>query len=222
MLPEKLDTGSYVFEEEWFAGDLDIHIQKEVNKVPRCSCRQTSKLSDQCSGRDPVIMKTNTYPPYLEISDSEVILVKGSTSRLVMRLLENDIPITRIARQLTKQHRTERYSIGEVRSIIRTCSLLGLNGASPSATESWENETIEGWWLKEESFCEILRRGQPVNEQVCGYDCDSGWWNNRQGARCRDWERWPCRSIGPEERRRDQYRLYNLYGSGGLQADRTE
>ncbi|KIW68059.1 hypothetical protein PV04_04029 [Phialophora macrospora] len=163
-------------------------------------------------------MKVDSYLPYLRISGREPILVKGSTSKLVMQLLEHHIPIPKIAQKLVKQTGTERYTAVEVQSIINTCSLLGLESDSPSATESWENESIEGWWLKEDSYCENLRREQPVNEDECGYDCDNGWWRGRQSAKHRDWDRWACCSIGPEDWRRERYRLYDLYG---VEARRT-
>jgi hypothetical protein len=204
-----------IFEETSSAGNLNIDANKQGIEAAVCSCGYKFEIGGVDPGRTPVSMKVGSYPPYLRIPGREPILVKGSTSRLIMQLLEHDIPIPKIAAKLAKQAPTERYTSIEVRSIIHTCSVLGLEGDSPSATESWENEAIEGWWLKEDSYCENLRREQPVNEKECGYDCDNGWWKARQNAKHRDWERWACCSIGPEHWRRERYRLYDLYGGGG-------
>ncbi|KAJ9604553.1 hypothetical protein H2200_010666 [Cladophialophora chaetospira] len=204
------------FEKEWFAGNLSMDSIYEMGTTVRCSCGTRTNLAALQPRRAPTELKSTSYPPYLLVGDGEAILVKGSTSQLIMRLLEDGIPVAKIARKLAKKLPTERYSTGEVQSIIRTCALLGLNGQSPFATASWENEAIEGWWLKEDSYCEALRREQPVNEEVCGYNCEDGWWTGKQCAKHRDWERWPCRSIGPENWRRERYRLYELYGAKGI------
>ncbi|EXJ61024.1 hypothetical protein A1O7_05177 [Cladophialophora yegresii CBS 114405] len=196
-------------EEEWLGG------KNEGNDVGVCCCGY--KIENEGDTRQASIsIRIDSYPPYLGTFAREPILVKGSTSRRIMQLLELDVPIPKIAQKLAKRNSAERYTTIEVQSVIHTCSLLGLKGDSPYATESWENESIEGWWLKEDSYCESLLREQPITEKDCGYDCDDGWWKGRQCAGHRDWNRWACCSIGPEERRRERYRLYDLYGSDAL------
>lgn len=142
------------------------------------------------------------YPPYLRTSSPPWLLVKGSTCKLIMQLHESALRARKLARSLARQAKTETYSPAEIDLIIQTCTSLGLTGSSPLATEDWENEPIEGWWFKEDCHCEALRRQVPVSEDVAGYDCNNGWWRDKQNEEYRDWERWAESSIGPESRRR--------------------
>ena len=193
-----------VIEEECFVADLEMDSKSEMNTPTQCSCGHITKPTVPGSENVSVSLEKTPFPPYLMVCSGESILVKGSTSQLIMQFLGENIPIAKIPRKLSKKLPTERYSTGEVQSVIRTCALRGLDGESPLATENWENEAIEGWWLKEDSYCEALRREQPVNEEVCGYKCEDGWWTGRERANHRDWDRWPCRSIGPENWRRQR------------------
>ena len=133
---EEPHNESKVFNEEWFNGNLEIGSENESNDAIRCSCGQRIRPGDVSSGSVPVSIKMSSYPPYLTIPASEAILVKGSTSQLIMQLLANDVPPPKIARMLAKQNPTERYSTGEAQAIMFTCSRLGLDGRSPSATRS--------------------------------------------------------------------------------------
>ena len=214
-----IDKEFQVFKKEWFAGNLEIDVDDEGDNRAACSCGQTIKFDNSISEALPISMKINSFPPYLCISDGEATLVKGATGRRIMQFHEGDVLTSKIAPRLAKQRPTEKYSSFEVLSIIRTYSSYGLTGETPLATESWEREPIEGWWLKEDSFCETSRREEPVGEDVTGYDSDLGWWRNKQSAKRRDWSRWGLRSVGPECWRRDQRRLYSLYGSAALRTD---
>lgn len=149
-----------------------------------------------------VDMRPNAYPPYLRTSFPPWLLVKGSTCKLIMQLHESALRGRKLARSLARKAKTENYSPAEIDLIIQTCMSLGLSGSSPLATEDWENEPIEGWWFKEDSYCEALRRQIPVSEEVAGYECNDGWWRDKQNKGFRDWDRWAESSIGPESRRK--------------------
>ena len=238
---KRLNTNPRSFKDEWFAGIPDIEEDREDSDA-KCPCGRTIEPERSEQRLIPVSMKMKSFPPYLKIPSIDDILVKGSTCQTTMQLYENDMPITNIAWSLSRRSPAERYSRVEIESIIRTCASLGLCGESQFATDGWENEPIEGWWFKEDSYCEALRREQPIGRDVCGYDCDDGWWKKKQSGQGRDWNRWvrflggpktvsslAClsfvapsvslqanegsqgfRSIGPEDRRREQYRLYLL------------
>ena len=218
-LIEEFNKEPQTLKKEWFTGHLDIEEQNEADDTMKCSCGQKNKLTNRSAGTTSIGTKLSSYPAYLIIRGTEAILVKGTTGQLVMQLYEEDVVISKIARKLAKQQAGERYSTDEVRTIIRTCSLHGLTGQTPVAAKSWENEPIEGWWLKDDSHCEVLRREQPVGKGVTGYDSEAGWWRYKQCAKHRDWSRWGYRSIGPEDWRRGQRRQYDLNGSEALRTD---
>jgi len=44
-----------------------------------------------------------------------------------------------------------------------------------------------------------LRRREPVGPEIAGYDCDQGWWKNKQEAANRDWDIWADMEIGPQK-----------------------
>ncbi|KAI1615363.1 hypothetical protein EDD36DRAFT_462879 [Exophiala viscosa] len=159
-----------------------------------------------------VDIKMDAYPPYLVTSSPPGLLVKGSTCKLIMQLHEATVRTKKIpkhhethaadlAKSLSRKAKTERYTPAEINLIIQTCKALRLDGLSPLATEAWENEPIEGWWYKEDSYCGSLSRQTPVSEEVAGYDCNDGWWRDKQNEKYRDWERWGESSIGPKHRR---------------------
>ncbi|EXJ69654.1 uncharacterized protein A1O5_06725 [Cladophialophora psammophila CBS 110553] len=193
----ELDVTRYIFDEEWFAGNLDVEKDKGDNRT-KCLCGEKIKRQQSRYTLRSEDMKMDAYPPYLKVSGAETILVKGSTSQFIMQLHEGALSADNIAHMLATQFQTENYSPAEVESIIQRCTRLGLNSRSPSAAQSWENEPIEGWWYKEDGYCEVLRRQRPVGQDICGYDCEDGWWRDRQSEEHRDWERWGCREIGQE------------------------
>lgn len=185
--------------DEWFAGALD---SEELDNTSNntCTCGK-SIVKEVGLPSDSPNIKLSAYPPSVIVSGIDAMLVKGSTCQSVMQLHEQKIPATSIARKVTQNPSIDCYSPLEVEALIKTCTSLGLNGSSSMATKSWENELIEGWWFKEESCCEGLRRQAPVSKEICGYDCDDGWWKKRQHEHHRDWDRWGDRSIGDPSQR---------------------
>lgn len=207
-----------------FADNLDEEEETRWTQDGNCRCGQSitvNERTESASGCDPVSTNPNSdsisYPPYLRVSRCGDILVKGSTSRLVMRMHEQHASPPKIAKTLVKLYPTERYNAGEIQSIIHTCSALELEGYSPAVADAWDNEPIEGWWMKEDGYCERLARAEPIDEDDSGYDCTNGWWKHRESAKERDWSIWGPREIGPEAWRREQARRYDLYGSEGVQ-----
>lgn len=161
-----------------------------------------NNLKDEAQEHKLIGSKVQAYPSYLKVPTRQILLVKGSTCQLVMKLVEEGVSFVNISRKLARKTRTEYYSADEIEQVVQTCKALLLNGSSPLATVGWENEPIEGWWFMEDGYCEALRRQMPVSEEICGYACNDGWWKDRQKAECRDWARFGERSIGPESRRR--------------------
>jgi hypothetical protein len=179
-----------IFKPEWFNGDPDIEIDAEEDHymLGRKGMDKPQKMV--------------AYPPYIRVSDQSSNtsnLVKGSLCRYILLLHSKNLTPAQIAEKLGASEALGQYSAEEIQAIIRMCELSGLDSKSPSTTESWENASIEGWW--EESHCEGLRRCQPVGPEVTGYDCDQGWWVNRQNEENRNWPRWSSREIGPRSRR---------------------
>jgi hypothetical protein len=195
---------------------LDDILEEEEDSLMSCSCKRSVKLDAKPIIVPNVSTESPAYPPYLRLIAREAILVKGTTCRFVMRALEDNVTLLGITTLLAKQLPSERYTSHELRSIVQTCLRYGLHGESPYATASWENEPIEGWWIKENSYCETLRREQPIGEDVCGYKCDGGWWKGRQSGSNRAWSIWGYRSVGPRVRRKEQLRVYDLHGSSAL------
>jgi hypothetical protein len=217
ILTDRCAEEHQILKKEWFSRNIDLE-DDEGQKAATCACGYTVDVEGNSSQSTVTPMLLEFYPPYLKVSGGQSILVKGTTSRLVMQLFEGDVLSFKIPSRLAKLRPTEKYSAAEVRSIIRTCSMYGLTGRTLFATESWENASIEGWWLKENGYCETFRREQPVGEDITGYDSENGWWKDRQCAKHRDWSRWGYRSIGPECWRRDQSRLYHLHGTEAIGA----
>lgn len=178
-----------IFKPEWFNGDPDIEIvAEEDHYVLRGGTAKPQKLL--------------AYPAYIQVSDrhsNTSNLVKGSICRYTMVLHSKNLTPAQISKKLGASEALGQYSSEEIQAIITLCESSGLDSKSPSATESWENASIEGWW--EESHCEGLRRCQPVGPEITGYDCDQGWWVNRQDAANRNWARFSSRDIGPRPRR---------------------
>ncbi|KAL2423698.1 hypothetical protein ABEF95_005771 [Exophiala dermatitidis] len=193
-------SSEYGFEAEWFSGDPDI--EERAGNVKEDSGHNTMDMSAdrapmniQATGHDrkAPVERLCAFPPYLAVKR---MLVKGSTCRAIMQLHDRGLRASTIAREIKATAFIEKYTPEEVRAIIHCCSDLGLAGQTPLATESWENESIEGWWFEEESYCEALRRQEPVDEDICGYDCNDGWWKDRQDEENRDWDRFGYPSIG--------------------------
>ncbi|KAL6251568.1 hypothetical protein RBB50_001777 [Rhinocladiella similis] len=161
-----------------------------------------NNLEEKARGCELINCKIQAYPSYLKIPNRQQLLVKGSTCQLIMKLVDEGVSSAEISRKIARKTKTEYYSAGEIEQLVQTCNELLLNGSSPLATADWENEPIEGWWFMEEGHCEALRRQMPVSEEVCGYDCNNGWWKHRQKQEFRDWDRFGDRSIGPESKRR--------------------
>lgn len=183
-------TDTPIFKPEWFNGDPDIEIDGEDDHyfLGRKSMDKPQKML--------------AYPPYIRVSDQHSNtpnLVKGSVCRYILVLHSKNLKPAQIAEKLGRSEVLGQYSSDETQAIIRICELSGLDSNSPLATESWETAFIEGWW--EESYCEGLRRCQPVGPEITGYDCNQGWWVNRQNAANRNWVRWSGRHIGPRPRR---------------------
>ncbi|EXJ91495.1 hypothetical protein A1O3_00043 [Capronia epimyces CBS 606.96] len=203
----KVRSDEPMFKPGWFAGDPDIEDQggdSGDNKEDKCWCGPALDIDGGSLNFNPSDERIHAYPPYLNVRGParSRILIKGSTCQCVMQLHAQGLQASRIAARIADKMYAEVYTPAEVCAVIRSCTMLGLTGQSPLANESWENESIEGWWFKEESYCEALRRQIPVDKAICGYDCDDGWWKNRQHERNRDWVRFGDRSIGSESQRR--------------------
>jgi predicted nucleic acid-binding Zn ribbon protein len=197
-----------LFEPRWFAvgdssteGEGEYQDEDQDDNTQTCPCKGPSKTAVS----DPVDVKLSAYPPYLKAAGSLALgmMVKGSTCQYVMQLHEEGCSARKIAWKIARRVRTEMYSPDDIQAIIQSCVSSGLDGRSPLATAGWEREPIEGWWIKEESHCEALRKTIPVSEDVCGYACNEGWWKERQSEQNRDWEQFGERSIGSPSRKRD-------------------
>ena len=186
---------------QWFSKNAIVEVEEDKGLIFRTDKEAMAHDLDT-RGQKEDIRKLQAYPPYLELTKPSGLMIKGSTCKLVMQLHEEDLSASKISRKVARKTKTDYHSANEVGELIQTCTSLGLDGSSPLATEYWENEPIEGWWLKEESYCEDLRRQLPVSEDICGYDCNNGWWKNKQKQEYRDWDRFGDRSIGPESQRR--------------------
>ncbi|EXJ93362.1 hypothetical protein A1O1_01754 [Capronia coronata CBS 617.96] len=194
-----------VFKPEWFAGNPDIEDEEDNGDKTRNTCLCEGETDVRTTGINlyQPVEGRRAYPSYLRIYGPGRMLVKGSTCRYIMELHEQGLQPSRIASKILDMSYAEVYTAAEIRAVIHSCTTLDLNGHSPLATESWEQEPIEGWWFKEESYCEALRRQLPVDKDVCGYDCDEGWWKDRQHEDNRDWVRFGERSIGSHSQRRN-------------------
>jgi hypothetical protein len=183
----KLNNGSRVFMEEWFSGLANI--EEEDGKHQICACGYVSDTDT----KDASALFNNgsgVIPTYLHIPMNG-LLVKGSTCQIIMACAQDQLPPSRIGRRIAKVQPNDRYSTIEIRGILETCKVLELNSKSPLFTQDWENESIEGWWLKEEGYCATIERVKPIDETICGYACNNGWWKNRKSdAAARDWDRW--------------------------------
>ncbi|KAK5462670.1 hypothetical protein LTS15_002382 [Exophiala xenobiotica] len=188
--------------QQWFSKDAIVEVEEEEDLIFRTDKKATGYDLDT-GGQRQANRKLQAYPPYLEPTKPSGVMIKGSTCKLVMQMHEEeDLSASKMSRKVARKTKTDYYSAAEIAEMIQTCASLGLDGCSPLATEYWENEPIEGWWLKEESYCEDLRRQLPVSEDICGYDCNNGWWRDKQKQEYRDWDRFGDRSIGPESQRR--------------------
>ncbi|KAJ9504359.1 hypothetical protein H2202_000415 [Exophiala xenobiotica] len=187
---------------QWSSKNAIVEVEEEEGLIFRTDKEATGHDLDT-GGQRQANRKLKAYPSYLELTKPAGVMIKGSTCKLVMQMHEEeDLSASRISRKVARKTKTDYYSAAEIEEMIQTCASLGLDGCSPLATEYWENEPIEGWWLKEESYCEDLRRQLPVSEEICGYDCNDGWWRDKQKQEDRDWYRFGDRSIGPESQRR--------------------
>lgn len=190
---------------EWFAGNPDID-DKEDNdshndKQDKHLCGRGVEVQAKNIDPDHSHAGLQTYPPYLKVNGPGRMLVKGSTCQFIMQLHEQGLEPSNIAGRIANTVGGV-YKSAEIDDIIRFCAMSDLTGQTPLAAESWENEPIEGWWYNEESYCEALRRQVPVGQDICGYDCDDGWWKDRQHEGNRDWVRFGDKSIGSESQRR--------------------
>jgi hypothetical protein len=179
-----------VFHEKWFTGDVDF---------------DEGDVAENDLGKKlppPQHHKSEAYPLYLKVGGIGNLhgegLVKGSLCQAIMKLYEQGLSAGRTSRGIGSKD-TGWYSFSDIENIIKACKEDGLHGKTPLATQGWENEPIEGWWLKEEGYCESLRRQLPVSKEVCGYDCDNGFWTKMESQNNRDWDRWGEREIGPQE-----------------------
>lgn len=179
-----------IFKPEWFSGDPDIETgENEDQKV----------LGGQ--EVEETLERPDHYLPYVPVADQHPypsLLVKGSICRYIMLLHSKSLTSIQISKKLGSSEVLGQYSVREVEEIIEVCEFLGLDGKAPLGTEleDWENASIEGWW--EESYCEELRRCEPIGPEIAGYDCDQGWWMNKQDAANRDWDRWREVEIGSQ------------------------
>jgi len=150
--------------------------------------------SDQASSTAPKIPTSKDlrpacgyaeYPSYLQVPDIHVSpyteLVKGTTCKLIMTFFSEGHSIRYIAELVRSQLRRDGveerpYDTDDVKIIVQACKRLGFGSQTPLACD-FESDAIEGWWLKEDSYCEQLRRQEPISKDVCGTD---GWWSKRE------------------------------------------
>jgi hypothetical protein len=173
--------------EEWFFGLADS--EEEDGKHQICACGYVSN-SDIKDGPTLCNKISGGFPTYLHIP-ANGLLVKGSTCRIIMECANEQLSLSRIFRRIAKTQPNDRYSTIEIRAILETCKTLELDATSASIAHTWQDEPIEGWWLKEKGYCATVEPIKPIDEMICGYACNNGWWRDRKlDAAARDWERW--------------------------------
>ncbi|KEF54889.1 uncharacterized protein A1O9_09332 [Exophiala aquamarina CBS 119918] len=178
-----------IFKPEWFSGVTKIEAGSDEDKeAPNGQdFEETLEQALQRPGHYRVYIPVGHRHPYPSL------LVKGSICRNIMLLHSQSLTPTQISKKRGTSEVLGQYSVAEVKEIIDICELLGLDGKAPlgSELEDWENSSIEGWW--EESYCEGLRRREPIGREIAGYD-----WIGLNGQRQRlvlKADAWICASA---------------------------